>query len=665
MPAGLLMAQPDFTNTEAIVNTTTANSQQHPATAIDSAGNFVVVWESFAEDGDDFGIYAQRFSAGGSANGSPFLVNSTTADAQSFPDVAMDASGNFIIVWMSENQDLDGWGVYAQRYNSSGATVGSNFQVATTSTGNQRQPKVAMNASGQHVITWMDENLDASSYGIYFALYSAANAVVVGETAVNTTTNDYQGYPDVGMAADGSFAIVWQSKDQDGSGNGIYGQLFTAAGATSGSEFLVNTVTANNQQEPAIGVASDGKFVVAWSDFQSGTSLYEIEAQRFSATGAALNSAFTVNTTNTGSNDHARIAMTQEGVFLVVWEGYQDGSYTGVYAQAYDSTGAASGSESLVNDRTTDFQQAGAPAAWSKDSTWVVAWQDGFLNSTSTNDGSDYGVYFKTVPVQGNTPPTAICQNITVYLNSSGSVTIAAADVDGGSTDAEGAVTLSATPTSFNCLNLGTNVVTLTVTDAGGLTAQCFPSVTVVDSSAPNVVCNNLFVYLDGSGTASITAADLDGGSSDNCSISSFAASQTSYNCANSGTNAVTLTATDGSGNSASCSANVTVIDSISPTAVCQNLNIYLDNSGSATITGADLDGGSTDNCGISGYVASQSSFNCANIGANAVTLTVSDASGNSGSCSATVTVIDSVTPTAICNNIGAVKAALTGDITR
>jgi subtilisin-like proprotein convertase family protein len=248
--------------------------------------------------------------------------------------------------------------------------------------------------------------------------------------------------------------------------------------------------------------------------------------------------------------------------------------------------------------------------------------------------------------------PVASCQNITVALDGSGNATITASAVDGGSSDNCAIVSKTVSQTNFNCSNIGANNVTLTVTDAAGNSSNCTAVVTVEDSLAPSAVCQNITVALDASGNASITASDVDGGSTDNCAIASMTVSQTNFNCSNIGANNVTLTVTDAAGNSSNCTAVVTVEDSLAPSAVCQNITVALDGSGNATITASDVDGGSSDNCAIASMTVSQTNFDCSDIGTNNVTLTVTDTSGNSASCTAVVTVEDSVAPVAVCQNI-------------
>ncbi|MBK6281841.1 MAG: SprB repeat-containing protein [Draconibacterium sp.] len=233
-------------------------------------------------------------------------------------------------------------------------------------------------------------------------------------------------------------------------------------------------------------------------------------------------------------------------------------------------------------------------------------------------------------------------------MDASGNVTIAPADIDNGSGDNCGTVTLSAALTTFNCANVGDNTVALTVTDENGGIKTCNATVTVEDNIAPTVVCQHTTVLLDAFGNATITADDIDNGSADNCAIATRVLSKTDFTCADAGTNNVTLTVTDVNGNSESCSAIVTIEDIENPAAVCQNITVQLDASGNATITAAQIDNGSYDNCGIPSLALDITSFDCTKLGTNTVTLTVTDGNGNSHSCAAIVTVKDDVNPVTI-----------------
>ncbi len=254
------------------------------------------------------------------------------------------------------------------------------------------------------------------------------------------------------------------------------------------------------------------------------------------------------------------------------------------------------------------------------------------------------------VTVSDDTPPSAQCKTATVQLNAAGQGSLAASQVNDNSFDNCGVANVSVSPNTFSCANVGQNTVTLTVTDVNNLVSTCTTSVMVVDNVAPVASCKPHTVYLNASGNGSMTAADIDGGSGDACGIGSLSASKTSFACNNLGANTVTLTVMDNNGLTASCQATVTVVDNISPTAICQPATIYLNQAGQASLTTAQVNGGSSDNCTFS-LSLSNSSFNCANLGANTVTLTATDLSGNTNSCQTTVNVVDNLPPTILCKN--------------
>ncbi len=256
------------------------------------------------------------------------------------------------------------------------------------------------------------------------------------------------------------------------------------------------------------------------------------------------------------------------------------------------------------------------------------------------------------VTIVDETPPTAVCQDITVVLDNAGNNTITAADIDAGSMDACGIANTSIDISSFDCSNIGLNNVVLTVTDTQGNSASCTAVVTVIDDVPPLAACQNITISLDANGNASITADDVENGSFDLCGIANQSIDITSFDCSNLGANNVVLTVTDTSGNTDSCTAIVTVEDNTAPTAICQNITVPLDASGNVFITAADIDGGSTDACGIGSISIGNGLFNCSNVGSNSVQLTVTDTSGNSSFCTANVTVEDVTPPDVLCQNL-------------
>ena len=257
-----------------------------------------------------------------------------------------------------------------------------------------------------------------------------------------------------------------------------------------------------------------------------------------------------------------------------------------------------------------------------------------------------------TVTVEDNEAPEANAQDITLELDASGNASTTAAAVDNGSGSACGIGSISLSQTDFTCADLGANTVTLTVTDTNGNVSTATATVTVVDLLAPTPVAQNVTVQLDSLGIGSLAAADVDNGTTENCSLDNLAISQTDFDCTDIGTSTLEFTARDISGNTGLTTFTVTVEDNVAPAAITQNVTIQLDASGNAATTAAAVDNGSSDACGIGSLSLSQTDFGCGDLGPNTVTLTVTDNNGNVSTATAVVTVEDTAPTIAIAQDL-------------
>ena len=256
-----------------------------------------------------------------------------------------------------------------------------------------------------------------------------------------------------------------------------------------------------------------------------------------------------------------------------------------------------------------------------------------------------------TLTFEDKIVPTVITRNIVVLLDATGNATIAAGDVNNGSTDNCAIASYALDITRFDCSKMGLNTVTLTVMDVNGNAANNTSIVTVQDNLAPTVVTQNIIVQLDAGGAATITPSQINNGSTDNCLIATYVLDKSSFACSDVGVNTVTLTVTDVNSNSASKTATVTIQDNLLPTVATQNITVQLGASGVATITPSQINNGSTDNCSIATSGLDKNSFDCSDVGANTVTLTVTDVNGNSASATAVVTVVDNSAPVVTYND--------------
>ncbi|HEY6815169.1 MAG TPA: cadherin-like domain-containing protein, partial [Croceibacterium sp.] len=280
------------------VNSATSNEQYEPAVATLGDGGFVVTWHSDGQDGSGWGVYGQRFNADGTTNGGEFRANTTTADSQFYSNVTGLVNGGFVVTWMSSATDGSSYGVYGQRYDAQGLAVGSEFRANATTLNSQQYAGVTPLADGGFAIVWMSSQ--DGNWDVFGQRFNASGAPVGTEFRINTTTLNEQSYPTVTTLADGGMVVTWMSYDS-GSYD-IYARKFDAQGVAEGDELRVNTVTANSQLYSSTAALSDGGFVITWMSYSG--SEYGLQAQRFDANGNHLGAAFTVYD-SAGSDQYA------------------------------------------------------------------------------------------------------------------------------------------------------------------------------------------------------------------------------------------------------------------------------------------------------------------------------------------------------------------------
>jgi len=215
---------------------------------------------------------------------------------------------------------------------------------------------------------------------------------------------------------------------------------------------------------------------------------------------------------------------------------------------------------------------------------------------------------------------------------------------------------------------IGTTQVVFTATNECGLATNCSINVIVQDNSGP--LCNALDVdvKLNFVNTASVSIETITMNLSDDCGDVTAAfvdgSSRILLNCSNLGENTVPIIVTDENMNTSSCNATITVIENAAPVCTLQDFIVTLDAMGTATVTLDDLNYSAIDNCDTNIEITSPTvfTFNCTDIGDNAVSVTIVDNSGNTNTCSAIVTVTDNISP--ICTIDDITVSVMGGSIT-
>jgi hypothetical protein len=167
---GIMFQRYNYSGSQAgrfVVNTFTTGYQKYPSIAVKRSGAFVVVWMSANGEGNgSSGIRARIFDDLQIPLGNDFQVNTYSTGTQGRPSVAIDDAGNFVVTWLSYGQDGSSNGVFGQQFDAAGNKVGNEFRVNTYTTGFQAAPTVAASVDGDFVVAWAGPSSQPDSYGI-------------------------------------------------------------------------------------------------------------------------------------------------------------------------------------------------------------------------------------------------------------------------------------------------------------------------------------------------------------------------------------------------------------------------------------------------------------------------------------------------------------------
>lgn len=292
--ARLFGPQGDIIRNEFLVNQETLDNQLNPAVAALPHGGFVIAWQDFSRTAGDDSlacIKARLFSSDATPLGDEFLVNTHTKDNQLRPTVAALAGGEFVVVWNDFSGTLgDSYfgSIKAKVFGPDGEVMREELLVNSSKWNNQNLPAVAALERGGFVVAWTDASGslgDHSSTSIKARLFDDLARPATAEFLVNSETHNTQIRPSIAALTDGGFAIAWtdySGRGIDDSSSGIKGKLFSWQGDVVQDEFLINTETQGEQNNPtAIGLV-DGCFAVFWQDHphaRSNTKLSLIKGQ--------------------------------------------------------------------------------------------------------------------------------------------------------------------------------------------------------------------------------------------------------------------------------------------------------------------------------------------------------------------------------------------------
>ncbi len=348
----------------------------NPAADSNEVDYNVIVWEG--EDDDGTGIVGKRLDLQGEPLGIEFRVNTTTVGTQQNPDVAILASGDFVVVWQSGQPQQSE--VLGQRFSSTGEPLGIEFRVNTI--GRALYPAVGADTTGNFVVVWAGyrQGHGAASRFRHFVRRYASD----GQPYGSEQGFDRDGQvtpPALAVKSTGEFLVAWEDAGRD-----IRGLAFSSSGVELGNEFRVNANRNGQHTLPAAGVAADGDYAVAWN--QERLHSERILLRRVSALGEPLGIEHKINVQPVGRGAQPRVAGDEDSSIVVVWPGEDESEESGtsnaVFARLAQLSGEPLGIEFRLNSSVGTTSSADVTLE-TADSFFVV-WQNEFEEAVEDPD---------------------------------------------------------------------------------------------------------------------------------------------------------------------------------------------------------------------------------------------------------------------------------------
>lgn len=355
------------------VNTRISGAQCNAAVAVTAAGDFVVAWSSYySSSGRSNEIIARRFDRTGTPlDIDEFQVNTTSAGNQTEPAVAINADGSFCVVWQGPGPA--GVDIFARLFDPNGEPLTDEVLVNAEVAGRRACPRVAAGDSGSFVVVWEDTAADANSVAcIWGRSLDAFGVRQPDEVLVAADIWDSR-YPDVATDAAGNFVVTWLL---DRTGRSVHARLFDANGLAVSRPFAVSEVNFSSITRPAVAMDAQGRFVVTWDGDPNLARCDDVHARCFEPNGAPQSSQFLVNELCAGAQQWPRVAVNDANGVVFVWQSDSDDPNlaTSICARRFDLQGRPVCEEICLNPSMWDKQRY-PDIALAADGTFAAVWE--------------------------------------------------------------------------------------------------------------------------------------------------------------------------------------------------------------------------------------------------------------------------------------------------
>ncbi len=288
------------------------------------------------------------------------------------PAMDMDARGNFVVVWERGKGTSYGydWSIWGRRFASDGTPSTADFRVSEDYLGMHERPDVAMAPDGKFVVVW--HRTRPSSYlltiDVWGRQFDSTGSPASDEFLIGAASDGYNlHWADVDVNPRGDFVVVWQRRKSLERAT-IQARRFSSAGRELGGEFQVDDNVAKIASFPVVHWTPDGGFLAVWDSVEGGSG------QRFSSDGTRIGPPFAFHTSYARGLFNT-LDVAASGEFVVAWMEWTDSTFddTNVFARRFASDATPLSDRFMVNTTTTDRQEWPA-VAMERGGEFVVVW---------------------------------------------------------------------------------------------------------------------------------------------------------------------------------------------------------------------------------------------------------------------------------------------------
>lgn len=264
-----------------------SSTQDAVAFAVDSSGRVFAAWQSRRQQGGKYGVAGRVFSSAGEPLSPEFTLTRSRQGAQMQPDVAFAPDGRAWAVWMSVGQDGDQGSIVARSFSPDFSEASDELLVNQTHAGHQHNASIAVNRAGEALIVWMTPTERGTRLAARLMRADGSPRTEERFIPQPDEAGGHDSLPVVAARPDGSFLIVFARAGLDGAPRAIMMQRIDAEGAfIDETPGILQDDDGSRHYEPALAVADDGSFLVAW--MRGYEEHHAVVARRFSATGEPL-----------------------------------------------------------------------------------------------------------------------------------------------------------------------------------------------------------------------------------------------------------------------------------------------------------------------------------------------------------------------------------------